>query len=234
MAGICHRCHHLLPHRGAHSQSVGLPRVHRQCLQTGNRASAGRPFLHARRQPVYPSGRPALRCGTDHQHHVGTPQRRLHPVPLLDHHPLRTPAHHQRRDLHPATGAPHRRERHGGRSGIYLQRHLLVLGCRERGLRLLQFPHRPCVLAHPEMGRRGRRPAERPVDCPHRLHRRTVDRCPSAQPAVHPLHGTHHLLQESQDGKSMGRTHGLRLRHTGGAGHPIRHRAGHHQDRRMG
>ena len=45
----------------------------------------------------------------------------------------------------------------GGRADIHLQRHILVLGCRGRGLRLLIGFHCCCVLAHPQVGRPRRR-----------------------------------------------------------------------------
>ena len=44
--------------------------------------------------------------------------------------------------------------RRSGRTGLHLQRHVLVLGCRGGGVCLLQFPNGLDVLADSEVGRR--------------------------------------------------------------------------------
>ena len=56
-----------------------------------------------------------------------------------------------------------------GAPGLYVQRHVLVLGRRGRGIRVLVAVHRHRVLADIEVGRRGRPASQRPLAHPDSL-----------------------------------------------------------------
>ena len=157
MAGLSHRCHRLLHHRRTHGPVLGLPRVYDHRIQTGDRTPARGTVLHAHRQPVLTVCQRPHTGGLYGEHHERTAQRGVHHVPVLDHHPPRPQTHPARleRTDHLETHC-HRGFRTGGRTHLYLQRHILVQRCGERGLRLFVGLHGRGVLAHPEMGRRGR------------------------------------------------------------------------------
>ena len=123
-------------HNRAFGKSVGLYGVHSNLLQT-------RSWSPSRGTSVYDVGasilallvwrhRPCARYG---QLDVGSGERIHHPVPVLDNHPYRSQnlCSHKRR---PEQSSNVDRAGRGccGRIGLYLHRHLLVLGCRGRGL----------------------------------------------------------------------------------------------------
>ena len=77
---------------------------------------------------------------------------------------------------------------------VRLERHLLVLGRRGRGLRILELLHSPGILAYTEMGEPCRRAPRRPLSGAHRLYHRRFDSRSPAQSSLHSGHCTCGLL----------------------------------------
>ena len=156
MACLCHCRHCLWVDRRADGQLMGLSRIHCVWLQIGNRTSTWCALLHAGCQYILTISERYVTGSTDGQPSIGTAECGLYILLVPYHH-----ASCQETDWsfwrfhHGFTGHQYRDMWHGRGLGLHIQRHLLVFGCRSRGLRLLKFPDRPDVLADSEMGRAG-------------------------------------------------------------------------------
>ena len=215
-----HRCVHLHRHNGTVGQSLGLLGIHRNLLQ----ARSGPPARGSALHDDGPSGNHARPfgaiCAAGRQYHELSGQRLLHPLHVLDHHPPR-PTH-----LSGCRARTVRRKRldgAGGRRrrspGIYLHRHLLVLGRRRRSLFPVVDVHGARGLAHAQVGGSGRRTPRHALAHPHRLSHGAFDRHPHPQPADHPRAGLYLLFPQIPERYVQGILH--RLGHR--AGNPLFH-----------
>ncbi len=195
---FCRGRRHLSPHPGADCQLLGLPGVYLAGRQTRSGSPAGQSYLHAHRplfrhhiRQQYPARRHRR------QYHVGPAQRGHHIAALLERDPSQPPPRRARRlgSVGLADGA-HLRRGYLRRPGLHVERHILVFGCRGRGIRLLVVLHGAGILAHTQVGKPRRRPSQRPLSHTHRIRDRRVHRRAPAQSALYPRHRAGILLSQ--------------------------------------
>ena len=118
-----HRGNGLLPDHRTDCQLLGLSRVHHHRLQAGSGTPARRTLFHVSGQPVLAVCLRRFRGGQDGELHERADERRLHPVPLLDHH---TPGAQiggvRRKQYLQRTDSSHHGQRTGRSTGLHARR----------------------------------------------------------------------------------------------------------------
>ena len=208
MVRFRHRSHRLLYDHRADGIVLGLPRVHFNWLQTGSRTPARRTVLHAHRQPFLAVCQRPIAGGANGEHDERIALGHDDSVPFLVDYPPCAQADSEglertdHRETHRHSGFGTRR-----RTDLHVQRHVLVLGSRGRGLCLFLGVHGSRFLAHFKVGRPRRRASQRPLAGAHRLYDGPVDWRSPAEFALHSGHRAGLLLPPLSRHRNQGFAH---------------------------